>query len=195
MNSIKNDFLDEAFAKGGVDALEAACCLGGYDKYGGEVKLSNMIIISDEIIVISPPEVIKLYQIVKTWKKYAPLLWFIEQAIITGLSSVRYDLLFPICKQNQYRINAIIENYPALAKKMNFLDKDKKINNSLKEKVWQYANEEASKLYQATKKPKISQHAISKLVRTRLEKEKLYYDVDYIRSFLKSWKFTAPIEK
>lgn len=112
-------WLDDAFAKGLVDVLEASCCLSCCSP--NEVRLDKMFQYDNPPSYIKPPEVSRLYGIIQTWPNITgrkPLLWYIEQAVMRGVSDVKYGALFLKCKENEYRRDEIIKNYPKLAKKL-----------------------------------------------------------------------------
>ena len=115
-------WLDELLAKGVVSELEAACCLAGYGNQN-DVKISSDAPHPDNLhwSDIINPVVSKLYEIITSWPnvtRYKPLLWYIEQAVIKKMPHVRYDLLLPKCKENEYRCKECIDEYPELAKKL-----------------------------------------------------------------------------
>lgn len=118
-------WLDEAFSKGVVDDLEAACCLAGYSQYEIRIDGSVTSIYKLYPIDIHHPIVSKIYEIIMTWPNVTrckPLLWYIEQAVIRSTPYVSYDLLLTKCKENQFRIKECIDNYPMLAEKIGLLN-------------------------------------------------------------------------
>lgn len=116
-------WLDEAFAKGVIDELEASCCLAGINEM--EVQVKDVHLHNVHWSDILHDKVSKIFGIIKSWPNftgYMPLLWYIEQAIIRDAPYVNYSLLLPKCKETEHRRNEIIKSYPELAKKIGLIE-------------------------------------------------------------------------
>lgn len=190
-------WLDEAFAMGLVDEVLASCCLAGCNPEEVMIR-DNGGIRQLHFSDILHPKISKIYEIVSTWSENItgkmPLLWYIERAIISDMPYADYNLLSAKCRETENRRKKCLEEYPKLTSWLKLTCEDKTINKTseLKQKIWNYANEEALRLYREESRKKISQHLVSLHIKKRLEREKLYYDEGTIRNHLKGWGFILP---
>jgi hypothetical protein len=188
-------WLEEAFAKGVIDELAAACCLAGCSEE--DVKINDVHPSKLHPSDILTPAASKLYEIIISWpntERRKPLLWYLEQAVIREAPYVKYDLLFSKCRESAYRKKTCIDKYPELARKLGL----KKINSlnaapASNEKILEYATSAAANHYKETKIV-LSQHKVAPLIKKRLEKDNLYYAEASIRNMLRGWNFVPPAE-
>lgn len=124
-------WIDEVFARGGVDELEAACGLAGESE--SKIKVSVMFAYEPCSRNILHDGVGRLYSLIKTWPRISrgllPFFWYLEQAVIRDAPYVAYNFLFSKCLESENRKKLIISKYPELAKKLNLINIDAGTDN------------------------------------------------------------------
>lgn len=118
-NTPSDLWLDESFAKGLVDDIEASCCLAGCHQEEVQIRDPGPYKLHPSDIL--HPVVSRLYEIVRTWPNVSgamPLLWYLEQALIRSTPHVKWDLLLSKCKESEYRQKMCVDKYPELVKKL-----------------------------------------------------------------------------
>ncbi len=150
-------WLEEAFAKGHIDDLDAACCLTGYSQ--DDAQINKKFQYHPHPSYILTPVVSKMYEIIITWRNSSgkkPLLWYIWQAVVSGAPDVRYDLLLQRCKKNKYRQKECVDKYPELAEKLDLTIMESGIEEKCKNK---------------SEEPFLLNESKEELLKTKLEKK------------------------